>query len=285
MTVQDLLAKPQHLPTLPALLVRLVESFNDENISVEDITREIELDSALSAKLLRMANSAFFHSSRKISTVNEAVRMLGFVMVRNLVIANGVAGACTQAPGLDIPTFWRYNLASACVARWLAGTTRQNSDLAFMVGLLAGIGQFVMRTGMTEPVLALDRAIPLYDDRRAQAELAKFGFDASAVGAALAAQWQFPEAICEGIAQSSFPLQGKTVDALACVVHLARWRARHHVLGSKDAAIAKSYPARVGEALNLGPEWAIAGTRKAADDMERMPAVVELMAGMEDLVA
>lgn len=285
MTVQDLLAKPQHLPTLPALLARLVESFNDENIAVEDITREIELDSALSAKLLRMANSAFFHSSRKIATVNEAVRMLGFIMVRNLVIANGVAGACTKAPGLDIPTFWRYNLAVACVARWLAGTARQNSDLAFMVGLLSGIGQFVMRNGMTEPVLALDRLVPLYDDRRAQAELAKFGFEAGAVGAALAAQWHFPEDICQGIERSSFPLEAKPADTLACVVHLARWRARHHVLGSKDEVIAKSYPARVGEVLRLGPDWAIAGTRKAADDMERMPAVVELMGGMEDLVA
>lgn len=285
MDVQELLAKPQHLPTLPALLARLIESFSDENISIEAITREIELDSALSAKLLRMANSAFFHSSRKISTVNEAVRMLGFVMVRNLVIANGVAGACTHAPGLDIPNFWRYNLASGCVARWLAGTTRQNGDLAFMVGLLAGIGQFVMRAGMTEPVIALDRAVPLYDDRRAQAELAKFGFEAGAVGAALAAQWHFPEAICNGIAQSSFPLQGQPADPLACVVHLARWRARHHVLGSKDALIARTYPTRVGEVLQLGPEWAIAGTRKAADEMERMPAVVELLGGMDDLVA
>lgn len=285
MDVQQLLAKPQHLPSLPALLVRLVETFNDEYVSVEEITREIELDSALSAKLLRMANSAFFHSSRKISTVDEAVRMLGFVMVRNLVIANGVAGACTQAPGLEIPTFWRYNLASACVARWLAGTTRQNTDLAFMVGLLAGIGQFVMRAGMTEPMLALDRVVPLYDERRAQAELAKFGFEAGAVGAALAAHWHFPEAICEGIAQSSFPLHAEPVDALACVVHLARWRARHHVLGTKDALIKKTYPTRVGEALSLGPEWAIAGTRKAADDMERMPTVIELMGGMEDLVA
>ena len=91
MDIQTLLDQPGKLPTVPKVTQKLIESFSDEDVSIDEIARQIAADPALTAKLLRLANSAYFHVSRTIGTVDDALRMLGFVMVRNLVLEIGRA--------------------------------------------------------------------------------------------------------------------------------------------------------------------------------------------------
>jgi len=145
MQLRELLSQPQHLPAIPALVQNLIDSFAREDVSFGQIARLISTEPGLSAKLLRLANSAYFRPARGIVSVDDAVKMLGIKMARNLVIASGLTAALKVAPGMDIQQFWRYSLSTACVARWLAGRAGQDGELGFMAGLLHGIGQFVMR--------------------------------------------------------------------------------------------------------------------------------------------
>ncbi|MFX5622678.1 HDOD domain-containing protein, partial [Acinetobacter baumannii] len=78
-------------------------SFNSEEVSAQDIAHQIAADPTLTAKLLRLANSAFFHASRTIGTVDDALRMLGFIMVRNLVLGNGMVAAFKSTRGMELP--------------------------------------------------------------------------------------------------------------------------------------------------------------------------------------
>ncbi|MFX5494099.1 HDOD domain-containing protein, partial [Acinetobacter baumannii] len=71
-------------------------------------------------KLLRLANSAFFHASRTIGTVDDALRMRGVIMVRNLVLGNGMVAAFKSTRGMELPQFWRHTLYTAVAARWLS---------------------------------------------------------------------------------------------------------------------------------------------------------------------
>src|SRR5262249_53607017 len=144
MELRELLAQPQHLPAVPALVQSLIDSFRREDISLTAISRLITTDPGLSARLLRLANSAYFPSARALGSVDDALKFLGVKMARTLVIGSGLAGACKPAPGMAIEQFWRYSLATAGVARWLSRPARQDAELGFMVGLLHGIGQFVM---------------------------------------------------------------------------------------------------------------------------------------------
>ncbi|WP_044529098.1 HDOD domain-containing protein, partial [Herbaspirillum sp. B65] len=83
MELKSLVDQPGKLPTVPKVVQQLIASFNAEDVSSHDIAQQIAADPALTAKVLRLANSAFFHASRTIGTVDDALRMLGFIMVRN----------------------------------------------------------------------------------------------------------------------------------------------------------------------------------------------------------
>src|SRR5215510_4937774 len=177
MQLRELLAQPQHLPTIPALAQSLIDSFAREDVSFAEIGRLIATDPGLSARLLRLANSAYFRSARAIGSVDDALKFLGVKMARNLVIGGGIAAACKPAPGMAIEEFWRYSLATAGVARWLARPARQDGELAFMVGLLHGIGQCVMRSAMPQDMLRIDTGAHPLSARRSLVERQSLGFD------------------------------------------------------------------------------------------------------------
>lgn len=187
MELKSLLDQPSKLPSIPKVAQQLIESFSSEDVSVNEIARQLAADPALSAKLLRLANSAYFHVSRSIGTVDDALRMLGFVMVRNLVLGNGMVAAFRNTPGIDLKQFWLYNLYTASSARWLASQAGANADLVFTVGLMHGVGQLQLHTGMPNEVVPLDAQMSVLDPNRA--ELEKIHLDSTLAMLLLSWHW------------------------------------------------------------------------------------------------
>lgn len=274
MQLEALFQQPHALPTAPKIVDELVRSFDDPGVSTEDIARKLGADPALSAKLLRLANSAYYHVSRSIGTVEDAVLMLGFVTVRTLVISSGLVNGFKGVPGLDLPQFWRYSLHGAVAARWIAKQSGDNQDLAFTIGMMHAIGQLVIHAAMPEQAMQLDKIAPPFDARRLDAERVSWGYSYADVGAELARRWKFPPAFAEAIAAFPDPLAATPVKRLAAVVHLAAWRARIEENHLSREEIAACYPLEVAQALGLAPDVLT----------EKMPAPAELAAGLEELV-
>ena len=287
MQLRELLEQPQHLPTIPALVQNLIDSLADEDVSLGEIARLIATDPGLVAKLLRLANSAYFRVARGIGSVDDALSMLGVKMTRNLVIGSGLTAAFKVAPGLDIRQFWRYSLSTACVARWLAEHARGDSELGFMVGLLHGIGQFPMRAGMPQEMKRIDRSGHPLDAQRAFAERDVLGFDHAEVGAELTRRWRFPETIVHGVGNVPRPLEARPESPVAALVHLAAWRARAEIFGDAREKLLASYPDAVASSVGIGKSWMPALLTKAesADaSMGAMPDVAALTSGLDEML-
>ncbi|MDE2402629.1 MAG: HDOD domain-containing protein [Burkholderiales bacterium] len=274
MQLDALFKQSQALPAVPKIVHELIESFNNEDVSIDDIVRKITTDPVLSARLLRLSNSAYYHVSRRIGTVHEAVAILGFVTVRTLVISSGLTGGYKSMPGMDLNKFWRYSLHAAGAARWLAKTTNQNVDLCFTVGLMHAIGQLVMHAGMPEQMLHLDKLAGPLDPRRLDMERTSFGYSFAQVGAELARQWKFPLAFSEAIQSFPDPLAHSAFDPVAGVLNLAAWRARAEHNGLTPEELQATLPAAVCVKLGLDPETL----------MDEMPPLTELCEGMEALL-
>jgi len=273
--LKSLLDQPHKLPTVPAVTQKLIASFSDEDVSFKQIAAQITADPALTAKLLRLANSAYFHLSRTIGTVDEALQMLGFVMVRNLVLGNGMANAFRNTKGMDLQQFWLYNLYAASSARWLAVKAGANSDLAFTVGLMHGLGQLQMHVAAPDAVLPLDKVKPVLDAGRAALETEKLGFHHGEVAAELAAMWNFPAPIVQALRHVPDPLVPAEFSAASGCVHLGAWIARNAIAKASAAQLQNSFPQAV--ANQLGVAWELVGSD--------MPPVSELSAGLEDMLA
>jgi HD-like signal output (HDOD) protein len=274
MKLDALFQNPTALPTAPKVVEELISSFDKASVSTEEIAKKLSTDPVLSAKLLRLANSAYYHVSRSIGTVEDAVLMLGFVTVRTLVISSGLVSGFKTVPGLDLKQFWRYSLHTAVAAKWIAKKTKENTDLAFTIGMMHAIGQLVIHSAAPEQAMALDKVAGPMDARRLDAERASLGYTFADVGAELAKRWKFPVAFSETIVAFPEPHHNGELNRLAAVVSLAAWRARVAQAELTDEEIAACYPTDLAEELGLDDNALI-------DDM---PPPDELSAGLEELV-
>ncbi|MYN43293.1 HDOD domain-containing protein [Duganella sp. FT109W] len=274
MKLDALFQNPTALPTAPKVVEELISSFDKASVSTEEIAKKLSTDPVLSAKLLRLANSAYYHVSRSIGTVEDAVLMLGFVTVRTLVISSGLVSGFKTVPGLDLKQFWRYSLHTAVAAKWIAKKTKENTDLAFTIGMMHAIGQLVIHSAAPEQAMALDKVAGPMDARRLDAERASLGYTFADVGAELAKRWKFPAAFSETILAFPEPHHNGELNRLAAVVSLAAWRARVAQAELSDEEIAACYPTDLAEELGLEDNALI-------DDM---PPPDELSAGLEELV-
>ncbi|TWI65296.1 HD-like signal output (HDOD) protein [Pseudoduganella lurida] len=275
MTLQDLFDTPTALPTAPKVVDELIGSFDKASVSTEEIAKKVSQDPVLSAKLLRLANSAYYNVSRSIGTVEDAVLMLGFVAVRTLVISSGLVNGFKSVTGLDLREFWRYSMHTAAAARWIAKKVRADQELAFTIGLMHAIGQLVMHSAMPERAAALDAMAGPLDEGRLPVEQAALGFGYTDVGAELARRWQFPAPFSDAIAAFATPLATEPLDRVAAVVHLAVWRARAERQALSDEQLAATFPQAVADALGMEAGLVLAD----------MPPLDELAAGLEEMMS
>lgn len=285
MELKSLIDQPSKLPTIPKVAQELIQSFSSDDVSINDIVSQLSADPALSAKLLRLANSAYFHVSRTVGTVDDALRMLGFVMVRNLVLGNGMVAAFRNTPGIDLKQFWRYNLYTACASRWLAGAAGVNADMTFTLGLMHGIGQLQMHAGMPADMVPLDAQLNVLDAGRAELEKKTLGFHYGDVSAELAKIWNFPQPLIDALRNIPAPLAAADFSEPAAWVHLGAWRARTEVLGMSDEQIIASYPTEVGQRLGVDPTWvSTLAAHSPGGATLVMPELKELTEGLDAML-
>jgi HD-like signal output (HDOD) protein len=255
MDLKALNITPDKLPAIPRVAQEVIASFSRTDVKVDQIASLIEVDAVLSAKLLWLANSSYFHVSRSIGTVTHAIQILGFAMVRNLVLGNSVANAYRHTPAMDLPQFWRYNLYTACAARWLAVRCGTNADVAFMLGLLHALGELQMHAAAPAALAALDKQMSVLDPNRANLEVESFGICYSDVSAELARCWNFPDDLVNELRCTRRPLEGPEFFAPAACVHLAAWRTRAQAAGTPSADLLSTYPKEVALRLGLDTSW------------------------------
>ncbi len=251
MQLEDLLNYPRALPAMPRAVTDLLGEMNLEDPSPRRIGDLISRDPALTTRVLRLSNSAFFRVSRKIGSADEAVALLGLTHVRSLVMAAALGSGFKNVPGIDLKQFWRYSLCTADISRSLAGVLRQNEGNAFTAGLIHAIGILIMHIAMPDKIAPLNMQTPPLDLHRAAAEKALFGYCYAEVGAGMIEKWQFPPEMVSALRNQIEPFEGDAYDPLGGVLHLASWRARAEELQLDNSGLASTFPDMVGLTLGL----------------------------------
>lgn len=257
MQLEKLLKQPNALPSAPKVVRKLMETFEQEEVDLMKAAALIEDDPVLTAKLLKMANSAFFGLHRSVTTAREAINVMGLIKVRALVIGAALGDGFHCVGGMNLNQFWRYSLNSANLSRYIALPIRIDESTAFTAGLVHGIGELVMHAGMPEAMIDLDRSIPMLDLKRARAERGLFGYSYADVGAALAREWKFPKKMINAIEHQVAPFENDVYEPIAGVIHIASWRARAEELSLGSEALINTYPDPVGLVLGIDPDIVI----------------------------
>lgn len=256
-TLKELLASNAALPSIPKVIALLLSELARPEPDLRKITQLINTDPVLTLRLLRLANSAQFQLSSKISSVSEALALLGLDQVQSLATAAAVVGAFKAIPGMDMIHFWRYSLNVAKLSRTLAGMVRQNQATAFTAGLIHATGELVMHLILTREMEVLDRRVPPLALKRDAVERSLMGYSYAEVGAGFARSWRFPQTIVDALEHQCVPFDNEAYEPMAGVLHLASWRARAQEANFDATDLIVNFPDEVALTLGLDIDMAL----------------------------
>ncbi|GAO35172.1 histidine kinase [Sulfuricella sp. T08] len=221
LTIDQVAKAIQQVPSLSAVVLEVLASFDRENIEIAGLVQKLGQDQGLTARVLRVANSPFYGMSSKVGSIKEAVVVLGFHNVRSLVAAAGIIGQFpeTEHPDFDRIGFWQHSIGTAACALVLAKSLGQNQALAFTAGLLHDIGKLALDAYFHEDFQLVLAHRVAEDSTLLEAERTVLGLDHTLVGHELAKRWKFPAAIQLAIRDHHQPESES--GPLADLVHVA----------------------------------------------------------------
>jgi putative nucleotidyltransferase with HDIG domain len=224
-TLDQVVGGLRTLPSLPTVVVELLQTMGDEDVDIDRLAHGIGNDQALAARTLRVANSPFYGVQGRIDSIAEAITVLGFVNVRSLVTTAGLATAwpASAGAGFDAGVFWRHCLAVASCAQTLAPYAGLRAETLFLAGLLHDIGRLVLIATHPAIYVEIARRATAEDCLPVDAEHAVLGFDHAQIGSELCRHWRIPESIADAVARHHRvnPAAAGAASDMADVVHLA----------------------------------------------------------------
>jgi putative nucleotidyltransferase with HDIG domain len=193
----------RELPTLPAIVLKVNQMLQDLDITADQLSRVVETDQAMTAKILKLVNSSFYGFKSTIGSISTAVIILGFNTVQHAVVSLSVMKSFARIKNLkrlNIQDFWRHSLAVAVISKHLADHSDKTlSPDCFTGGLLHDIGKLILAEFFPEHfekiwLTMIDSAISFVD-----AEKMAEAVNHAEIGAYLAEKWLLPQPLVDAI--------------------------------------------------------------------------------------
>lgn len=228
-TLDEIIEKTTDLPTMPAAALKVISQSDDSNATAASISQALAADQALSVRVLRLANSAFYSLPRRVCNLQEAVIVLGMRSVRNLaMVASSYPWMVGELKGYAMgpKELWKHSLAVAIGAQQLALRAKTpGAEAAFTAGLLHDLGKVALSLWLENKIVALSTYARREQITFDQAERAILGYDHTQVGGRLAEQWNLPESIVSAIRYHHSPHECDDPAPIVDCVHVADYLA------------------------------------------------------------
>jgi len=228
---QRLFSQTVELPTLPQVVAKINALVEDPDVGVREIGAAVAEDAPIAAKVLKIANSAYFGLREKVVSTEHATAVLGIRMLRTVAMQASVIGEYANVEGgleFDCRTLWRHSILTGQLASAMAAKCRARIGLApdefHVVGLLHDIGKILFLEALGEEFLACvrdaeERGIPTF-----ACEEKRLGFHHGHVGALIASNWGMPQLVADAIEFHHGPrerLLSEPAIALVALVNMA----------------------------------------------------------------
>ncbi len=222
-----------NLPTPPIVFTQIQKVLSDPNTSAYNIASILQEDPAITAKVLKLTNSAYYGLSQTVESVKQAVVIIGMTAIRDLVLSASMFEAFSS-DRLDKEFqdyFWRHSLATAFAARLLAHSLKPKAlldpEAGFSGGLLHDIGKMVISVYMTDEAAQI-KSLKQENPKRYDYDIeeAVLGYNHTQIGALLAQHWNLPDKLVHTIKFHHLPhLRENQENTLPCLVNASNYLA------------------------------------------------------------
>ena len=222
---KEIIDQIHDLATLPTIVTKLVSMLEFPSTTTDDIERIIRKDQVLTSKVLKLVNSSFYGFSRKIDKVSDAIVLLGFSALRNLIITSSIFNinqAGVRGVGTAIQNLWTHSVACGITAKLISQKLRiLDANEAFVAGILHDIGKVVIcqylkkEFGEIIELMARERLSALETEERI------LGTTHCEIGNCLADRCNLPDNLAEVIAHHHSPSAATVAHELVALIHVA----------------------------------------------------------------
>lgn len=216
-----------NLPSLPAIVSRLIQVVNSPDTSADDAAKLIQKDPALTTKMLRLANSAFYGIPRSISSVSSAVVILGFNTIRSLVLSATVMKlfSSDSSATIDKGRFWKHSIVCAMTAknivRQFINVRLMDPESAFCAGILHDIGKLIFSEFAQTDYADVCKYAKAEGVSMLAAEQSILGITHAEIGKILADKWALPLDLEYALVYHHEPAKAEGLTDLVTTVHMA----------------------------------------------------------------
>lgn len=223
---KKILKRINDLPPMPKVLMKAREVLSDPNSSFKDISTIIETDQAIAAKVLKVANSAYYGLSGMVSSIHQASVVLGYEtleQVITMVSSTSLLGKQLKGYGLTAGILWKHSLASALASKLIAKkrAPTMESD-AFSVGLIHDAGKLALDTYVSQKRKDIEAFMQGQSASFLEAEREVLGFDHTEMAFELCQKWKLPESHAAAMRYHHTP-ELANGNQLAQIVHVANY--------------------------------------------------------------
>ncbi len=224
------------IPTLPTIYQNLINVMEDPNATSDDIAKVISYDQAASFTVLRIANSPLFGLTGQIQSISQAVMHLGFIEIRNIVLALSVINLVKKKnsfPYLPLTDFWKHSIATGTAAKLIAQTVApRESENAFLGGILHDIGKLILIIYFEKDYRKVFENFNSSKELISDAEKRVLGFTHAEIGGMVAEYWEQPDLIVNIVKYHNIGLVESNFEKTTAIVHLGDIYARAIGLGN-----------------------------------------------------
>jgi putative nucleotidyltransferase with HDIG domain len=262
------------LPSQPIVIQKLHALIRQPDVNNRDVARIIEADQGFAARVLRLANSSFYGFSRKISSVEEAIMILGFNAVHQLLLITTLLKSIEfDSQVLNLPDFWMHSFSVGVLAKHLLSKTdKETQDKSFIGGILHDVGRLALVRMDAERYRAYysgdTAATDLTEERRF------FGVDHQELGKQLAQKWNFPDSIQTIIAYHHSPLDAGKYRQLASSINMADMICHAMDIGNSGNCYITEFYAEAWKCIGLNMTSLEVSIRKALVEMGEIESIL-----------
>lgn len=225
------------LPTIPAIVSKVVSLLDNQESPPDDIADLILSDQVLAARVIRVVNSPLYRTNNPIVSVKRALLFLGFKSVREMILTSYfVEGFKEKNQPFDMKMFWIHSFSVGAISRRIAMLVDYpDSEKAYLVGILHDIGKVFLGHYCKEEYGQMLTSINNTSHTTYEAEYEFFGTTHCEVGLCLAQRWNFPSVYCDVISHHHTSEKATEDPLLTAMVALADFYCLSHVTASSVA--------------------------------------------------
>jgi HD-like signal output (HDOD) protein len=202
MNVSEFINNITDLPTLPTVAIQINQEIKNDNLTAKSLGEIVHNDPALTSRVLRLANSAYYGLVSRIDTLDRAITVLGINTLKNLALTISVFKVFhdNKHQNIDMEALWHHCLGCAVASKAIvAHTDPALAEQAFLSGIIHDIGKIAIAHAMPDKMAEIIDNLQNTDSTESEIENKVLGFTHQNVGSLLADKWKFPIQYCKAI--------------------------------------------------------------------------------------